>query len=64
MSIRFTIPTTPGTVTLSSGAASTMHAGFFNAWDQSELTALVVSCINAHPFSPENPKPAECTATE
>jgi hypothetical protein len=63
MDVRFSIPTTSGTVKLSSGAASTMHADFFNAWDQLKLTALVVSCINAYPFSSENPKPAECKAT-
>jgi hypothetical protein len=63
MEVRFQIPTTSGRVTLSSGAASTMHADFFNAWDQLKLTALVVSCINAYPFSPENPKPVECKAT-
>lgn len=63
--VKFQIPTTSGTVKLSSdpqGAppGSTMHADFFNAWDQEKLTALVESCINAYPFSPENPKPAEC----
>jgi hypothetical protein len=60
MEVKFKIGTTSGTVTLSSGDASTMHADFFNAWDQDKLTALVESCINAYPFSPENPKPAEC----
>ena len=42
---------------------STMHADFFNAWDQQKLAALVDGCINAYPFSPENPKPVECNAT-
>ena len=60
MEVKFNIGTTSGTVTLSSGDASTMHADFFNAWDQEKLTALVESCINAYPFSPEIPKPAEC----
>ena len=60
MEVKFRVPTTSGTVTLSSGAASTMHADFFNAWDQQKLTALVDRCINAYPFSPENPKPAQC----
>jgi hypothetical protein len=64
MEVKFRVPTTTGTVTLSSGAASTMHADFFNAWDQDELTALVDSCINAYPFSPENPKPAKCEQRE
>jgi hypothetical protein len=60
MEVKFKIPTTSGTVTLSSGDASTMHADFFNAWDQQKLTALVDSCINAYPFSAANPKPANC----
>jgi Domain of unknown function (DUF1996) len=63
MEVKFNIGTTSGTVMLSSdmGAppGSTMHADFFNAWDQDKLTALVESCINAYPFS-ENPKPAKC----
>jgi hypothetical protein len=61
MEVKFKIPTTSGTVTLSSGEASTMHADFFNAWTpQSTLEDLVDRCINAYPFSPENPKPAKC----
>jgi len=65
MEVKFNIGTTSGTVKLSSdpqGAppGSTMHADFFNAWDQQKLTALVESCINAYPFSAANPKPANC----
>jgi hypothetical protein len=65
MEVKFKIPTTSGMVRLSSDhpdvpPGSTMHADFFNAWDQDKLTALVESCINAYPFSPENPKPAKC----
>jgi hypothetical protein len=63
MNVHFPIPTTSGKVTLSSGAASTIHADFFNAWDQQKLAALVRSCIKAHPFSTKNPKPARCKAT-
>jgi hypothetical protein len=64
MEVKFKIGTSSGTVKLSSdpqGAppGSTMHADFFNAWDQEKLTALVESCINAYPFT-ENPKPANC----
>ena len=63
MEVKFKIGTASGTVMLSSdhGAppGSTMHADFFNAWDQDKLTALVESCINAYPFT-ENPKPANC----
>ena len=38
-----------GTVglTLSSGAYYTLHADFWNAWDQPTLDALVDRCINA-----------------
>jgi hypothetical protein len=63
MEVKFKIGTTSGRVSLSSdhGAppGSTMHADFFNAWDQEELTTLVESCINAYPFTAE-PKPASC----
>ena len=58
MNATFPIPNTPGKVTLSSGGASTMHADFFNAWDQEELNRLVVSCINQVP--PSKPRPEEC----
>ena len=60
MNVTFLIPTTPGKVTLSSGGASTMHADFFNAWDQEELNRLVVSCINQVP--PSKPRPDDCQA--
>ena len=63
MNVHFPIPTASGKVRLSSGAASTIHADFFNAWDQQKLAALVRSCINAYPFSTKNPKPARCKAT-
>jgi hypothetical protein len=43
--VRFYIPTTAGKVTLSSGEASTMHADFFNAWNQQTLEGLVKRCI-------------------
>ena len=63
MEVKFKIGTASGRVSLSSdhGAppGSTMHADFFNAWDQDKLTALVESCINAYPFTAE-PKPASC----
>ena len=63
MEVKFKIGTASGTVKLSSdpqGAppGSTMHADFFNAWDQQKLTTLVESCINAYPFS--SGKPATC----
>jgi hypothetical protein len=63
MEVKFKIGTASGRVSLSSdhGApgGSTMHADFFNAWDQEELTTLVESCINAYPFTAK-PKPASC----
>ena len=64
MEVKFKIGTTSGTVKLSSDPqgvppGSTMHADFFNAWDQDKLTALVESCINAYPFTAE-PKPTKC----
>jgi hypothetical protein len=60
MNATFLITTDPGKVTLSSGGASTMHADFFNAWDQEELNRLVVTCINQVP--PSKPRPEECQA--
>jgi hypothetical protein len=63
MEVKFKIGTTSGSVSLSSdhGAppGSTMHADFFNAWDQEKLTTLVEDCINAYPFTAE-PKPRSC----
>ena len=58
--IQLPIPTTSGTVKLSSGDPSTMHADFFNAWEEGRLAELVERCINAAPFTASNPKPAEC----
>jgi Domain of unknown function (DUF1996) len=63
--VEFPIPGTRGTPTLStasdtSGNYSTMHAGFFNAWDQARLKDLVDRCINAAPFTNRNPKPTDC----
>jgi hypothetical protein len=36
----------PASITLSSGPAYTLHADFWNAWDQARLTQLVDYCIN------------------
>jgi Domain of unknown function (DUF1996) len=59
--IEFPIPPgTRGKVTLSSGAYTTMHADFFNAWDQTRLEHLVDTCLNNEPFTTTNPKPDEC----
>jgi hypothetical protein len=70
----FQIPTTSGTVTLSSGDASTIHTDFWNTWNQDKalnlnppdgrsyggLNALVKHCINEVP--PTSPRPTECRA--
>ena len=58
LAVRFYIPTTAGKVTLSSGEASTMHADFFNAWNQQTLEGLVKRCIN-DPW-PEGTEPSDC----
>jgi hypothetical protein len=68
----FRIPTTRGKPTLSSGAYSTMHVDFFNAWQPPQqppptppavdgtLEDLVARCINAGPFTSSKPKPRDC----
>jgi hypothetical protein len=56
----FPIPTTRGKPTLSSGASSTMHVDFFNAWQAGTLEDLVARCINAGPFTASKPKPQDC----
>jgi hypothetical protein len=63
---QYPIPTTRGTVKLSSDHAgdppgSTMHADFFNAWQEGALEDLVERCINAPPFTSSNPKPTDCS---
>jgi Domain of unknown function (DUF1996) len=57
---QFPIPTTRGKPKLSSGAYSTMHADFFNAWQEGKLEDLVARCINAGPFTASKPKPKDC----
>jgi hypothetical protein len=49
-----------GKVTLSSGKPSSMHADFFNAWDQEKLGVLVKSCINE--VAPSKRRPEKCRA--
>ena len=65
MNVIFPIPATPGRVTLacdeaSPCSASTMHADFWNTWNQAELERLVTRCINN--VSPSKPRPDECRA--
>ena len=47
----------PG-ITLSSGAPDTMHADFWNTWDQAKFEALVKFCING---SARDTKPPKCS---
>jgi len=58
MQISFKIGSSKGTVVLSSGDYTSMHADFWNAWDQEALAALVKLCINER--DPLLPKPEEC----
>jgi hypothetical protein len=74
VNINFPMPTTLGTVALSSGDASSIHADFWNTWNQEAplnlnpsdgrsyggLNALVKHCINEVP--PTSPRPTECQA--
>ena len=58
--ISFAIPTSAGKVTLSSGEASTLHADFFNAWNQEELKRLVKLCINDYTTPEARLRPEDC----
>ncbi len=58
MNVTFPVPKRAGTVTLASGHASSMHADFFNAWDQTVLRNLVERCINE--VGPSEPRPQGC----
>jgi hypothetical protein len=74
VNINFPMPTTSGTVVLSSGIASTIHVDFWNTWNQDApldlnpsdgrsyggLNALVKHCINEVP--PDQVRPTECRA--
>jgi uncharacterized protein DUF1996 len=74
INVNFPMPTTSGTVALSSGDASSIHTDFWNTWDQDAalnlnppdgssyggLNALVTHCINEVP--PTSPRPIECRA--
>jgi hypothetical protein len=74
VNISFPMPTTSGTVVLSSGDASTVHVDLWNTWNQDEplnlnptdgrsyggLKALVEHCINGVP--PDKVRPVECRA--
>lgn len=52
----FRFPSNGGSdVTLSSGAASTLHADFFNTWDQTKQAELVNLCINQSGYADAPP---------
>ncbi|MEU4245617.1 DUF1996 domain-containing protein [Actinoplanes sp. NPDC026619] len=46
--IFYPVGTTTGTVTFASGSVYSVHADFFNAWDQPTLEDLVTRCLNGH----------------
>jgi hypothetical protein len=49
LSVLVKYPTNDGKlVTLSSGGTYSMHADFFNAWNEDQLTLLVDKCLNKH----------------
>jgi Domain of unknown function (DUF1996) len=60
MNVTFSLPTSRGPARLSSGLPSTMHADFFNAWNQVALKGLVKHCINN--VASRKSRPAECRA--
>ena len=60
MNVTFELPRPSGNVRLSSGPSSSMHADFFNAWNQERLNGLVERCINSVP--PSRPRPKVCKA--
>ena len=59
LTLRYDIPTTSGTVSLSSGTASTMHSDFFDAWDRKTLESLVADCIRG--VGPSDTRPDKCS---
>jgi hypothetical protein len=53
LNIRYATPGGAG-VRLASGSPRTAHADFFNAWDQTELAALVRHCLNENRICDQN----------
>jgi hypothetical protein len=55
---RFEYPvgTSSAGITLSSGPVYTVHADFWNTWQQASLQTLVANCLNAHKDCGTNPK--------
>jgi hypothetical protein len=44
--IVYPVGTNTGTISLASGSVYSVHADFFNGWDQATLSALVATCLN------------------
>ena len=71
--IVYPVGTTTGDVTFASGSVYSIHADFFNAWDQPTLENLVTTCLNGHqdcghftgtsPGTAPAPAPTATTAT-
>ncbi len=51
------VGTSSSSITLASGAYYTVHADFWNTWDQTGLQTLVNRCLNAHVDCGNNPTP-------
>lgn len=45
--LEYPVGTTSAGITLSSGPSYTIHADFWNTWDQAKLHSLVSSCLNS-----------------
>jgi hypothetical protein len=45
--LEYPVGTTSAGITLSSGPSYTIHADFWNTWDQAKLRSLVSGCLNA-----------------
>ena len=71
--IFYPVGTTTGDITFASGSVYSVHADFFNAWDQPTLEDLVTRCLNGHtdcghftgtsPGKDPAPAPTATTAT-
>ena len=53
--MEYPVGTTTGKITLSSGASYTVHADFWNTWEQSALDRLVTRCLRANTDCGNNP---------
>jgi len=51
----YPVGTTTGKITLSSGPSYTVHADFWNTWEQSALDRLVARCLRANTDCGNNP---------